>query len=531
MRPRVSDGELITGGDLTAAAPRYSPDGTRIAFTGGRGGSPEIAIVAATGGPPVFITSGGTNIHPAWSPDGSRLVYVSHPHGVADLFVVDARGGEPVRLTHSGAPKVAPDWSPDGRTIVYASSEGGNWNIWSLPASGGPARKLTAHAGDEWNPRYSPDGRFILFSTNWGENANIDTWSVPAQGGEPVRLTGGPEDEVTPAWSPDGRHLAYLTDLGGLFVMEIKTGKRSQIAAGEGFQDILSWSPDGRWIAVGRNPEPYRLFEISLDGGEPRPLGLTDWNVWTPDVSRRGGALAFAAMDSSGNGDVRLVRHPQGQPVRLTTHPAPDLHPAWSPSGNKIAFVSRRDGAHNGDIWVAGATGGTAVRLTSLRSAHRPRWCDERLIVFQSDRGADGQHHIWAVAEGEVPRQLTDGRREVEPDCVPSTREIVYAAPAGRGTELFRRPLSGGEATQLTSDGASARFPRASPDGSTVAFISDRDGQREIFVMPMNDGPARRLTRDGGEKSPPAWSADGMSIIYSAKRGESQIRRYAAPHH
>lgn len=525
-----SAGELIISGDFSADAPRYSPDGTRIAFTARRsGGRTDVAVVPAIGGEPVFVTSGGTNFHPAWSPDGNRLVYISQSSGQADLFVVSFLGGEAVRITHSSSAKVAPDWSPDGRMIVYGSNQGGDWNIWSVPASGGEARRLTTHPGDEWNPRYSPDGRSILFSTNWGDNANIDVWMVPAEGGEPIRLTAGLEDEVTPAWSPDGRRIAFWTDLGGLFVMDLASGERTHIAPGEGFQDILSWSPDGQWIAVGRNPEPYRLFEISLDGGDPRPLGLREWNVWTPDVSRSSGAIAFAAWDRFENVDLWLLRDANVQPTRLTTDPAPDLHPAWSPSGDRIAFVSRRDGAHNGDIWVTPASGGTAVRMTSMRSAHRPRWCSERTIVFNSDRVADGQHHIWAITPGEAARQLTRGPREVEPDCVPSTGEIIYVGSVGPGSELFRMPLIGGRATQLTNDGAWTRFPRASSDGSSIAFVSSRDGTQEIFVMPISGGPARRLTNDGGQKSPPAWSSDGKRIVYSVKPGVSQIRRYSVP--
>ncbi|HEU5284916.1 MAG TPA: hypothetical protein VFU20_00225 [Sphingomicrobium sp.] len=523
-------GEIIVAGQFAATGPRYSPDGTRIAFTARRGSKNDIAIVPSAGGPPTFVTKGGSNIHPAWSPDATRLVYVSHSGGEADLYVIPAAGGAAVRITHSGAAKAAPDWSPDGRTIAYSSSEGGDWNIWSVPASGGPARKLTRHRGDEWNPRYSPDGRSILFSTNWGENANIDTWAIPGGGGEPVRLTFGPEDEVTAAWSPDSRRIAFLTDLGGLFVMDLASGSRTNVAPGEGFQDILSWSLDGRWIAVGRNPKPYRLFQVSLDGGEPRPLGLAEWNVWTPDVSRISGAIAFAAMDRSGNGDVQLLRGPGSRLVRFTANPAPDLHPAWSPSGKQIAFTSRRDGAHNGDIWVAPTTkGGPAVRLTWLRSAHRPRWCSDNVIVFHSDRGADGQPHVWAVERGKAPRQLTYGRREVEPDCVPATGDVLYVGSSSRGSELFRTTLVGGQATQLTHDGASARFPRVSRNGAWIAFVSTREGPSEIFIMPSGGGPARRLTSDGGEKSPPAWSSDGKSLVYSVKRGEPQIRRYAAP--
>lgn len=527
--PSAAGGEIIAGGQFDASGPRYSPDGTHIAFTIRRGGKPDIAIVGANGGASRIVTTTGTNIHPAWSPDGKRLAYIAHEAGKADLHTIDADGSDRVRITQSGASMAAPDWSPDGHTIVYSSNAGGDWNIWAVPAAGGTARKLTTHPGDEWNPRYSPDGRFILFSTNWGENANIDAWMIPAAGGELHRLTSGLEDEVTPAWSPDGRHLAFLTDLGGLWVMDLVSGERRNIAPGEGFQDILSWSPDGRRIAVALNAEPFRLFEISLEGGDSRPGGLLEWNVWTPDVSRISGAVAFSTLDRTGNGDVWIVSDPATEPKRLTSDPAPDLHPAWSPAGDRIAFVSRRDGAHNGDIWVSLGIRGPETRLTWLRSAHRPRWCADNRILFHSDRSDDGQPHIWAVSPGAPPRQLTNGPRETEPECVPATGDVLYVGSIGRGSELFRMRFGGGDAIRLTSDGAAVRFPRASPDGSRVAFVSNRDGPWEIFVMPIGGGTARRVTNDGGQKSPPAWSPDGSSLIYSVKHGESQIRAYRIP--
>lgn len=79
---------------------------------------------------------------------------------------------------------------------------------------------------------------------------------IPSSGGEQIQITAFPSDECTPAPSPDGKRIAYYTDTGGLWVMDLATKKTINVIRGEGFQDIISWSPDGKRLAVGYNPQP-----------------------------------------------------------------------------------------------------------------------------------------------------------------------------------------------------------------------------------------------------------------------------------
>jgi uncharacterized repeat protein (TIGR01451 family) len=111
----------------------------------------------------------------------------------------------------------------------------------------------------------------------------------------------------------------------------------------------------------------------------------------------------------------------------VTTDPAIDVHPTWSPDGKKIAFLSNRGG--NNDVWVIPASGGTAVQLTNdSANDGAPDWSpDGTRIAFQSDRA--GNHDLWVipVSGGSATRITTDPAADVQPDWSPSGNKIAFS--------------------------------------------------------------------------------------------------------
>lgn len=518
------------GQPLPGSTPRYSPDGKWIAFTAHRAGANDIAVVPASGGEAVRLTTTSRSLHPAWSPDGSKIVFASFgTGGSSGIFVIPASGGTPEPVTSGPGIKLEPDWSPDGRLIVYASGVGGNWNLWTVPATGGEPKRLTEHKGDEWSPRWSPDGKWIFFVTNWSVNGDINDWKIPSSGGEPIQITALPSDEVTPAPSPDGGRIAYYTDTGGLWVMDLATKKTINVARGEGFRDIISWSPDGKRLAVGYNPQPAVLKKIALNGTALEQRVAGRGSIHSPDISPDGKSIVFRTIDREGNPDLWKVLLRGGSRGRITTHPAIDRDPAWSPDGRWISFSSDREGSRGGDIWKVLVSGREPQRLTSLTIARFPRWCRAGAeIVFQHGRSADENPHIWSVpAAGGTPRQITTGVLEMEPDC--HGTQLAYSGQVAKGAEIFVHDLTTGHQRQLTSDGARARKPRWSADGSRIAFLSNKEGSWEIYSILITTGSASRLTSDGGSKSAPSWAPDGQSLLYSVQAGESEIWIFRAP--
>jgi TolB protein len=218
--------------------PRWSPDGSWIAYTDeavggpwlssgpvgpavGQGpqgpvfpaanaaGRPEADLwrMAPAGGAPTRITdAAGDDRSGSWSPDGRRLVFDSTRDGNTELYAVDADGSNSIRLTDNPAEDWAASWSPDGSQIAFTSNRTGIAQIWVMAADGSGQEQLTDDKiGALW-PAWSPDGTRILF-TGWATGGQ-QAWSMAADGTDLVNLSQSPlttDSTWDGSWGPDGR--------------------------------------------------------------------------------------------------------------------------------------------------------------------------------------------------------------------------------------------------------------------------------------------------------------------------------------
>jgi len=203
-------------------------------------------------------------------------------------------------------------------------------------------------------------------------------------------------DASQPQFSFDGARIAYhswRTEKRGLITLDVGGGNE-HIIAGNLEDQLPTWSPDGTTIIFLSRRSGQRaseLFHVSSGGGEVQLFGNGEYPTWGPD-----GRLAFKGWESTGIG-LRLSWPDLTEMQELTSDDT-DTAPAFSPNGQQIAFMSRRDG--NWNIYVVN-NDGTGLRQLTEDPAQDglPAWSpDGRVIAFVSNRG--GPWAVWAVTPG-----------------------------------------------------------------------------------------------------------------------------------
>jgi Tol biopolymer transport system component len=273
--------------------PAPSPDGKWVAFQSNRGGSSQIWIMPARGGAPRKLTNEpamtkgaeGKSIPtrvmtPTWAPDSKSLLYISTRSGAYNIYSIPFEGGAPRVLSKAAGAQRYPVYSPDGTKIIFPSSRLQPNSLWGFQiymmgakgeVNGPPARQLTRSSGSPGHPVWSPDGKWVCFvakdfdstrTVNIGggmqakQSAMFSTFRVfkiPATGGREVKLTGirtdpGQAEDTWPSWSPDGKWIAFGRNIQGrqnLWLLDVLTSQAFPITdLGNAMKP--NWSADGK---------------------------------------------------------------------------------------------------------------------------------------------------------------------------------------------------------------------------------------------------------------------------------------------
>jgi len=455
-----SDAQRLTTGIGLETDPRFSPDGTWVAFSGAYDGNVDVYVIPAAGGVPRRLTwHPGVDRVEGWTPDGKSILFRSRraSYNLFDrLFTISLDGGPPTELPLPIATEGA--FSPDGKRLAYVPL-----NQWQ------PAWKR--YRGGQTTPIWI---------------ANLEDSSV-----EPVPRRDS--NDSHPMWMGD--RLYFLSDREGPVTLYAYDAKTKQVS-----QAIDNGGLDFKSASAGPDAIIYEqfgsLYFYQPAAGVSRRLNIRaigDFPEVRPRYVKVAKKIASGALSPSGaralfavRGEILTVPAEKGDIRNVTRSPgAAERDPAWSPDGQRIAYLSDESGEYA--LHIRDQSGLGEVEKVHLGEPpsffYQPRWSpDGRKIAF-----TDKRLNLWYVdvEKGGPPLKVATDTydrpdRSIAPVWSPDSRWLAYAKVLhNQLSAVFVYSLETGKAREITDGMSDALYP---------AF--DRSGKNLFFAASTDIGPA-----------------------------------------
>lgn len=186
--------------DGQVLAPRFSNDGSKMAFSIIRGGNTDVYVMDLASRQLRRLTNDpGIDTSPSFSPDNSQIVFTSDRSGSARLYTMRADGSGQRPISRGGGLYTAPNWSPRGDLIAFTKQAGGRFSTGVMRPDGGGERILSSSYFEE-GPSWAPNGRYIMFARQ-APGGDTRLWTVDLSG-RVIAQSGYTGRGTDPAWSP-----------------------------------------------------------------------------------------------------------------------------------------------------------------------------------------------------------------------------------------------------------------------------------------------------------------------------------------
>ncbi len=443
----------------------------------------------------------GLESFPRFSPDGSRIAFSGNYDGNVDIYVLPSQGGLPTRVTHHGMFDRLVDWYPDGKHLLYAASMESGKQRWSQlykisPEGGLPEKLPMVHAE---MGALSPDSKKIAFTDRsqvfrtWKRyrgGSAPDIWIFDLQSMEAQNFTRNAANDELPMWTGD--KIYYLSDQGpeirfNIWVYDTKAKTSKQVTKFKDFDvhfpslgpSEIVFEADGKLYLLGLKDEKYKEVQIQV---------VTDQAFVKPRKESVEKFLQNISISPDGNravvearGELFSVPAVKGYVQNLSQSPgAAERYPAWSPDGKYIAYWSDKSGEY--ELTVRDLSNGNKEKqLTQLGPGFRYNlyWSpDSKKLAFVDQTMTMRIYHMESNTLDRVDQDFflfEGGLRGWTPSWSPDSRWLAYSRTVDNSNNaLFIYDSKDKKSKQASSGFYNDLNPVFDPEGKYLYLTTNR---------------------------------------------------------
>jgi len=294
-----------------------------------------------------------------------------------------------------------------------------------------------------------------------------------------------------------------LLALGSLIIIALGIS-----GCGGGSQPTIE---SGKIAFVSSRSGQYRIYTMNFAGSNVTLISVAGSDVSSPALSADQSKIAYVSMQN-GNADIYVANAGNsGTPVRITDNSANDTQPAWSPTGETLAWTREANESVILDTIVVKALSGEEQEL--IGDARNPCWSPtgDRL-AFTSRRDGAEAIFLYTLSDGSTSKLMTLPQDSLGIDhlswspngaiaygCYDTTVE----SPSG---DIYLVNSSSGVTTPLIATAADEGHPAWSASGNKLVYYTDADGNYEIYVANVDGTGQTRLTNDPSDDGTPGTS-------------------------
>ena len=474
----------------------------------------DLYVASTDGGTAIRLTShDGLEQFPKFSPDGSEIAYSAEYNGTRQVYVIPSTGGTPRQLTwyndvgtmppRGGSDYRILDWTRDGQHVLVRANRlpwgvrMGRYHL--VPANGGDETPLEIPEGG--GGMFSPDGAKVVYTPidrefrTWkryrGGRAQ-DVWTYDLENSTSKQLTDNPATDHQPVWVGD--EIYFTSDRDYTLNLYRYSADGSEAVTSHEEFDVL-WASAGPSAVVYENGgwlyryDPAsgtsRRLEIAVGGDRPATLPKiveTSEFIESADISPSAKRVLITAR-----GDVFSVPAEDGPVRNLTRTPdSREIDASWSPDGKHLAYLSDASGEY--EIWVQPVGGGDARRVTKDGAIWRfaPVWSpDSSMLIFGDKKQRLNLVEVDSgrvrVLDSSVYNDITDY------SWAPDSRFVTYVRNNELGIgDVWVHSLGDKRNYPVTSSMTNESEPVFDPQGRYLYFLSSRDQDLQFSSIEFN---------------------------------------------